>query len=296
MNLNAITNNRLYFSNPLKFNDPYDNLLFANTSMIINEIIGSIVLGMNDYLRTRKGLIPGPDLVEKIWNDNKSREAILNEHINIILSALDAIRLNLKKNARIICFSECYDSMLMWSHYAGNHSGFELVYDKNDLEKARKYDCDDCEIKSKTQLLPVQYVDRQTDMTEWAKEYIRHNMLANMGDVETIDASIPTEMIKIVISEKAKEWSYEKEWRLIPDSPSIEIESDLSYIVCRPLAVIIGSQCQGKDRKKLIKICRCESIPIYGIFLSETNPEFKLIVNDDGNTEIASDKYFFEHI
>ena len=39
---------------------------------------------------------------------------------------------NLLNNTRIICFSELYDSMLMWSHYAKYHQGFCIEYETPD--------------------------------------------------------------------------------------------------------------------------------------------------------------------
>lgn len=292
--IKALMEDKLFFSIPKFFNDPYDNLIFADSNRIISEIIGNINYGMDDYIeKCKRQRMPGISIAEAMWKNKQSKEMMLNTRVELIYSALDAIKSNLKNNTRVICFSEINDSMLMWSHYANYHKGFVLVYEKNDISNAKRFNENNYEITRKTKLVPVNYVDKQSDMTKACLEYIRHNMFESMGDVEEIDASIPADVIRVVISEKAKEWSYEREWRLIPRIPSIEIESDLSYIKCRPMAVIVGSQCQGEERNRLIEICQKKNIPVYGIYLSESSPEFKLCINDNGNMEIASPEYLF---
>lgn len=49
-NINALDNNRLYFSIPQFFNDPYDNMIYANTEHIIMNVATYLQVGMDDYL------------------------------------------------------------------------------------------------------------------------------------------------------------------------------------------------------------------------------------------------------
>ncbi len=81
---------------------------------------------------------------------------------------------------------------------------------------------------------------------------------------------------------------YEKEWRVIPNHPKIERKCELSYIECTPLAVIIGSQCQRENRTGLIGLCRDAKIPVFGIFLSETDARFKLNINDEETIDMLA--------
>lgn len=118
-------------------------------------------------------------------------------------------------------------------------------------------------------------------------------MFDTMGDVPQVDSSLACAKIRQVITEKSKDWAYEKEWRLIPRIPKIETESPLSYIECKPMAVIIGSQCFGKNREKLVKICERIDVPVYGIFLKENDPKWRLELNDDGNLEVERHEYFY---
>lgn len=297
--LSALRQGRLYFSAPKNFNDPYDNLIFADANMIASEITSSIRNGMDGYLESKKELDSFEfKLMEFLWSKPEKVEEIIKERADMIYSALDTIKLNLKQYSRVICFSENYDSMLMWSHYADYHRGFLLVYDKKDIEEAKRYDDNDSEIQEKTRLRPVNYVDSQTDLTKELREYVRYNMFANMGnmgDIEVKDASLSPIALKRVITEKSIEWAYEKEWRLIPNIPRVEKKSSLNYIECKPLAVIIGNQCQNTKRDQLIDICKKIKVPAYGIYLSASNPKFKLEIDDDGGLELAKREYFFTY-
>lgn len=287
-NIKALEENRLYFSTPINFNDPYDNLIFANSERIIQEVYSSLVNGMEDYIgklceqKPDKGAI-----LQLIWSDENKRMQAIDEHLDRVFACLDAIRLSIRKNTKILCFSEVYDSMLMWSHYADNHKGFVLVYDKKDLSEAKSYTKKDELTFNKTKLEKVRYVDKQKDMTQAALSYIRFNMLPNMGDIELGNGKIPVRDLREILLEKAKDWSYEKEWRIIARIPSIEIESALHYISCKPRAIIIGSQCRNENVDNICNICREMDIAIYRIFLSETSPAFKLEVGDKGDIEVA---------
>ncbi len=138
----------------------------------------------------------------------------------------------------------------------------------------------------------MQYTDRQTDMTDEVLAYLRVNMLGGTVDNRT-DASINPIKLRKVLTEKSTEWQYEKEWRLIPRIPSIEKPSMFSYLICKPKAVIIGSKCHEEDRKRLIDICETMEIPVFGIFLSETEPSYRLLVNEDGNTVVSSPEFLW---
>lgn len=286
-NLEALNNDRLYFSTPACFNDPYDNLIFVNTQTVLSKIIGSIHAGMDSYLAKNIDKMPEIAFFKNVWDDKQVRPQLLQQHCERIASALDAVRMNLRANPRLICFSEEYDSMLMWSHYADYHKGYVLVYAKNDLVSSNSYDNKGNLLSLKTRLEKVQYTDRQTDMTDEVLAYLRVNMLGGTVDNRT-DASISPAKLREVLTEKSTDWQYEKEWRLIPHIPSIEKPSQFSYLICKPKAVIIGSKCIETHRKQLIDICEKMQIPVFGIFLSETDSSYRLLVDEDGNTEVSS--------
>ncbi|WP_157797123.1 DUF2971 domain-containing protein [Clostridium sp. CT7] len=156
-----LKNNQIWFSNVDDFNDPFE-LRFNIDKRSGNDIL-------NDSLK-RHG-ITAPELSkEKSDNIEKAAEKTVEEFAN-----------NFKKYNGVSCFSELYDNILMWSHYADKHSGFCLEFDTRYelFNKIRK----------------VNYSD----------DYPKISLdISKVGD-KFLDS----------ICTKNKQWGYEKEWRLL---------------------------------------------------------------------------------
>jgi hypothetical protein len=88
---------------------------------------------------------------------------------------------------RIVCASRVPDSILMWSHYAANHTGAVLEFDTSEQPF--------CRITNLT--LPVIYSEKKPD-------YVHYNKYREF------EKSLFT-----VATTKAADWSYEKEVRII---------------------------------------------------------------------------------
>ena len=46
--IQALIDDKLFFSTPAYFNDPYDNLIFADSRKIVTQIISNIISGMDN--------------------------------------------------------------------------------------------------------------------------------------------------------------------------------------------------------------------------------------------------------
>jgi hypothetical protein len=90
------------------------------------------------------------------------------------------------KSVGICCFSRCWRSIAMWSHYADSHRGICLGYETDSLVGRTGYLCDD-----------VQYWKDPPDV------HIR-DVVDNFE-----------EALHRYIFTKKKVWEYEKEWRLV---------------------------------------------------------------------------------
>lgn len=104
-----------------------------------------------------------------------------------------------------ISFSEVCDSILMWSHYGKDHKGACIEFDSGVLED--KIDC----------LEPVKYAPGKDD--ERAKAPLP---TSPFGDNDPKYQN----KVRMFLSYKAKEWEYEREWRLMvpPLAPCIRSE------------------------------------------------------------------------
>ncbi|MGV3588106.1 MAG: DUF2971 domain-containing protein [Adhaeribacter sp.] len=166
-----LENKTLMFSNPSKFNDPldcYEGIIkFDYTKMELKKLAEQHVKPALKPLR------------------RKEKRAYLKKFVNHPTHFVDqqmGILLEMKMKLGVCCFSEVYDNILMWSHYAKNHTGvcigFDLPVIQQDLYG----------------LYPVMYKDKITRITR------------------TMDYN--DAMLMWVLS-KASDWSYEREIRAV---------------------------------------------------------------------------------
>jgi hypothetical protein len=196
--------------------------------------------------------------------------------VSQIYEATRALKETLRKNVRIICFAEEYLSMLMWSHYADNHKGFAIIYDRNDIENAENYTIDGKLIRKKPILRQVTYAEKQSDLTVEIEEYVRAYRMENLGDVVAPTPSLSQDKLRKMITEKSPDWSYEKEWRTIPRHISLEHESNLGYMSIKPKGIILGSMCSDDHQRQIIEICDEKKIPAFKAVLNYWEPGYKL--------------------
>jgi len=125
---------------------------------------------------------------------------------NTFLKGLKEFRNKDIKKFGVFSMSQINDNILMWSHYANQHEGFciEFVRSSNNL-------LGDIEITR-----PVDY----------------H---FNYPEVEPLDSdgNIDHSIFRKMLFTKAKNWSYEKEWRLTYDEGNKEeqLPADISSII-----------------------------------------------------------------
>lgn len=144
---------------------------------------------------------------------------------------------------KICSFSERFDSMLMWSHYSDQHRGICIEYDFSSHIEVNSY------------LYPVVYSD---DIFEF--------------DLFQENKTKPSNQMIISNSRKAKDWHYEKEWRLI--YPAVEEQNQPGYFtVPIPKAIYLGVRYnQNSDYKKFLleRLAEEFNIPLYHTSLHTT--------------------------
>ncbi|WP_326519019.1 DUF2971 domain-containing protein [Acinetobacter sp. CAAS 2-6] len=175
--LGILINNELKYTNPVDFNDPFDCLFsveidFKNFNKSNYEEMIGIQGSAKEWFRNREKL--------KVGIKNRARAGFVEDF---------------RKRISVTCFSSSPLNMLMWSHYACNHTGFLLEFkipiwsNKGNLP------------------IPVIYSDEYPVMKlHW--DIV--NFLKNENN--------QIDLIKKMVLSKAECWSYEKEYRLIHDS------------------------------------------------------------------------------
>lgn len=140
--LKIIQYSSLQYSNPSDFNDPFE-LTFDN---FIFDVDDNNVLQLLD--RTKPHL--SKDQKIAFMEETRHNQKLIPQ---TIASGLDS----LKNTIGICCFSSKYDSTLMWSHYAENHSGVCLGFKIGFTEKLF--------------IMNVRYVSEITPMKYWENRF-----------------------------------------------------------------------------------------------------------------------------
>ncbi len=236
----------IFPAHPESFNDPYDCDFLVDSDFLESHLMRELLIRQLSSRCTltqyEKESIMINDDVDKVLREvffhhfkvrNKHFLQSMKEDINKAIKSAKSV-------LQVTCFSEVNDSILMWSHYAQNHSGFCIEYDFNNWE-------------SKKHLKPVKYIkDRHT---------IRGN---DLGDkTRNIGTIIIDETLY-----KADVWSYEREWRIIFTNPSLSHpeyngKTLVFYFKDFITGVYLGAQAQKKYIQKICEHFSKTSIPVY---------------------------------
>lgn len=157
----------------------------------------------------------------------------------------------IKDAVRGVCLSEVYDSMLMWSHYARNHTGFCIEYDFKESDMFYKH------------LYPV--------------TYIKDRYAVSKADM----LSENTEWIYKTTCRKSNVWAYEKEWRIVTANFNKVMPQKLKYpngkyvldLKKNIKAFYLGAKISENFKEEIIQFGKKNSIDIYQMVLSPSTYE-----------------------
>ncbi len=174
-----LTTNEIYFSSPQDFNDPFDCAITPNFSLLnsdekIDQFVDRIVT-------SAKNADASLD-IEK--NRKNFKERLTNDFDKTINAYRELHKQQQVETYGIFSLSRHWDSILMWSHYSENHTGFCVGFK---MQKLR-------EIKEFSLGQPVEYGDE-------------------FPEIDPLDEDLLKTHIQEV-SYKAKSWEYEGEFRL----------------------------------------------------------------------------------
>lgn len=108
--LEMVKANRMWYSAPCNFNDPFDCEISINE----DEIFKSVLRAFPDARGIRKGSYKWKEFSGLIHQELKTLQIVFDK---------------LKYSMGISCLSESNDSLLMWAHYANNHRGMCVEYE-----------------------------------------------------------------------------------------------------------------------------------------------------------------------
>lgn len=191
----------LYYADPASFNDPFDCQATVGKTKSISrarELLTELV-DSNNPKKTDAGQKRIEDIDYQSTDDSGfySRKTNLTDRkLSLYINEIDIEVSKSFHNTGVLSLCASWDNVLMWSHYGDLHNGICIGYStKNNL-------CDS--------LRPVIYTDRRElsfqDVWKW-----------RMNNDSMSEKSVSDHFFY----SKAKNWSYEKEWRDLrrpPDS------------------------------------------------------------------------------
>ena len=238
---------KLYFSSARGFNDPYDTLMYVDYPKAVGGMGYSIKKFFPSYLEDLKVSNPLKHkiVVEYLGLSDGPSDMQLSQFLCYLLEKeLEKIKQQTRDNSRSICFSKNFLSTIQWSHYADNHRGVVLLYNKLDLISAKCFDRSSKPIDISFKLYDVNYSKDRPDGTELILEYYFY--LSGKRE------DFPVEQLRQIILTKDAVWEYENETRLLPTDLNFEVAKDCSYLEVKPKAIIMGAKI-SEEHKVIIQ-------------------------------------------
>lgn len=210
--LDLLVSDRLYFADPITFNDPLDcnpSVLndIDNTDML-NDILHKLVKDNHQKeLEEAAGKMKnrGPRTLERIETLGETEANKLIHGIaggvdlfddNFVEVACYHIKRYLLKNYSfgVLSLAKKFNCPLMWSHYADQHKGFCIGYDVS--------------VNESFDIHPVDYKGKRYISTQ-----LVHDMLFNR--CRNIRDAAKKDIERVILLNKSYSWKYENEYRVI---------------------------------------------------------------------------------
>lgn len=177
--LEIIANQKIFFPKPDLFNDPYDCKIKVDNSFSIQDYINLVIEEGNQLGKHKLE-------IENEVNKIRSTGIIPDSFMENLDSGLNWIH-SLCDNVGVLSLSEDPKNILMWAHYADDHNGVCIEFKRD-----------------------VSNILGQSDSTKkvvYAASYPKIKIM----DFKNQNPKI----FERILRTKSKDWSYEKEWRVI---------------------------------------------------------------------------------
>jgi len=206
-----LKHNRLYFNIATNFNDPFD--MYPNYQILDRKLYNN---QQKKYLQKKKGYTKKNARIASTLMSNK---AILNTAIISMRYHKDISRYG------ITCFSENNSNMLMWSHYANNHSGICLGFD-----------------------IPTDNLLLFFNNAFYPNiKLLKINYTSIRPVLPLLKTDLTYEDILPIFKDKNSDWQYEKEYRLLLLGEKNSFPSCLTYNSQYLKEIILGANMNLND-------------------------------------------------
>lgn len=213
--VSCIQKRSIHLDDPRKFNDPFEAYYCCQFYSIHSRVDkrSNIIAKIHTYVAKAAQLQPqfykrimdamlcsvlfrlsidetetnSKDVIQEIYRSFENVDFSFEEFCDAVDFGFRETNPFIPIDCKMSCFSEIYDSMLMWSYYADSHKGLCIEYDLSKLSKSQ---------------------ENQEIIDSFAKVHYSPNRIDCLsGDAED-------NAVKILTS-KSDVWSHEQEWRIV---------------------------------------------------------------------------------
>ena len=234
----VLTENQLYTPTPKELNDPFDCKISYDYSLLEGE---ENTAAFVDHAINRFGT----KLVERGYDIEELRKKY-NQRLLKDLMGEQKLYDDFRDQKRdvhqgVISFSECWDNILMWSHYSEDHKGFCVGFDTEKLIQMKYYHNGGY----------VQYTNTYPQVSPLDDEMYKN--------------------LHYMLFHKSSDWSYELEYRLTKlfgiHSDPVEFHKQKLLTFENEIVseVILGLKISAENKKQIVKICLEKRISVFQI-------------------------------
>ncbi|MBD5153055.1 MAG: DUF2971 domain-containing protein [Oscillibacter sp.] len=223
VNLDAVRNNKMWYSAPCNFNDVFDCDIAIDEQAVFNSAL--------KLFPDKRGMRAGSPM----W---KNLRLEVNRALKLLRDQFDALR----NTTGVSCFSESDDSLLMWAHYANNHRGICVEYDLLEVSAKLGFSA-----------VPVIYSDDRTCFNFLNLQTIEKDSLGIF--IQSLTSKSPE-------WDYEKEWRIVRDQEACGENWNDGKKGALLEMIC-PSSVILGCAAQPEFEKEVKEYCNSNKINLY---------------------------------
>lgn len=218
-----LTNGEIFLNKPKNFNDPFDS---RSTTIYEGDFSE-----WKEYLLGQGLSEPEAERTAHYWKDKQ-------------YDVIDSISQDLDQSLnRVSCFSEVNNSILMWSHYAKNHTGVCIEF-------SPKVEGDSVALH----LEPNQILTSHPYLSEYAPLFPIQYTKTMAPPFNRLKDNT-SRIVHDFFLRKHEDWSYEKERRILFTS-NLLLNNPLRVKKSSITGIFLGVRIEKSEKQKYIKICK----------------------------------------
>jgi len=166
--------------------------------------------------------------------------------------------------SKIACFSEAFDSILIWSHYANSHEGVCLEYETG-LYSGGSY--------PNSKLVRIKYSETRPEISEI--DAIKYLGCQVIGDQTFMSKAQADDIFGRSFLTKSKQSEYEQEWRWV-DKINTRTSGYRLVLPMKVKSITVGAHSTDETITLCEEISNAgKGVPIYKVKLSDSTFSFE---------------------